>query len=116
MRKFAYRALVMLILLVILTAVVYVQVNKFIFSHRVKAYLIEEKGYSDETISSVKGVWGIKAPPFFAVVSFSDEPEVEYTYFAHNEVMQFSHEISLKGRKSGIRESSLKHIEPYNPY
>lgn len=64
MRKFAYRALVVLILLVILTAVVYVQVNKFIFSHRVKAYLIEEKGYSDETISSVKGVWGIKAPPF----------------------------------------------------
>jgi hypothetical protein len=56
-----------------------------------KAYLIEEKGYSDE-------------------------PEVEYTYFAHDEVMQFSHEISLKGLKSGIRESSLKHIEPDNPY
>lgn len=37
MKKFAYRALAVLILLVILTAVVYVQVNKFIFSHRVKA-------------------------------------------------------------------------------
>ncbi|WP_245237519.1 DUF3139 domain-containing protein [Paenibacillus ihuae] len=61
----------------IILPIVYVQVNKIVYSHRVSAYLLEDKGYKKEDISYVTGVWGIKAPPFFAVVEFSDEPGVE---------------------------------------
>lgn len=108
--------LIVLVLVAVLIPVAYVRINKILYAHRVENYLIKELHYSKQEIASVKGVWGIKLPSFFAVVRFRDEPEVEYTYFAHNEVIQFSHEISEKGLDQGIRESDLKHFVPLNPY
>ncbi|MFC5651134.1 DUF3139 domain-containing protein [Paenibacillus solisilvae] len=76
-------------------------------------YLIEEKGYTAEEIQSVKGVWGIKLPAFYAVVVFKDEPFVEYIYFAHNAVHQFEYRLSDEGKQKGINEADLKHFVPY---
>lgn len=110
-KKMAASIIGVVVLLILLTPIVYVQVNKIIYAHRVSAYLMDNKGYKKEDIASVTGVWGIKAPPFFAVVEFSDEPGVEYTYFAHNDVLQFSHSITSDGWEQGFRESKLKHVE-----
>ncbi|WP_246317062.1 DUF3139 domain-containing protein [Paenibacillus agri] len=101
-----------LVTALVITPVAYVQVNKIKYANRVTNYLIEEKKYSREEIASVKGVWGIKLPPFYAVVIFKDEPDVEYVYFAHNEVLQFSHRLTQEGREKGITKSELKHFVP----
>ncbi|AIQ48430.1 hypothetical protein R70723_22810 [Paenibacillus sp. FSL R7-0273] len=111
-RKRAAYALCTLIVLLILTPVMYVQVNKIIYAKRVSDYLTGTMGYTKQEIASVKGVWGIVLPKFFAVVEFSDEPGVEYTYFAHNDVLQISYSITPEGRENGFRESRLKHVEP----
>ncbi|WP_088033247.1 DUF3139 domain-containing protein [Evansella clarkii] len=95
----------------ILTPFLYVEVNKAIYKHRVMDYLIEEKDYEKDEIQSVKGVWGLKAPAFFATVVFKNEPYVEYTYFAHNEVIQFEYEITEEGIQKGIVENDLINYE-----
>ncbi|WNS44253.1 DUF3139 domain-containing protein [Paenibacillus sp. MMS20-IR301] len=101
-----------LIILLIVVPTVYVQVNKRLYAHRVMSYLLHEKHYSREEIASARGIWSVKLPPFLVKVKFSDEPEVEYTYFAHNEVLQFSHEITQTGLEQGISDADLKHYVP----
>ncbi|OKP99119.1 DUF3139 domain-containing protein [Paenibacillus sp. P46E] len=101
--------LTVLVLLIVLTPIVYARVGTKVYAHRVKVYLTEEMGYTRAEITSVKGKWTIKAPPFVVHVKFRDEPEVEYTYFAHAGVIQFSHEISRKGLDQGVTEKNLKH-------
>ncbi|CAM4243751.1 DUF3139 domain-containing protein [Paenibacillus typhae] len=101
-----------LIVLLLLTPVVYVQVNKILYAKRVSAYLKETKGYTKQEIASVKGIWSIKAPPFLVEVEFRDEPGVEYIYFAHAGVLQFSYSITPEGRENGFREARLKHVDP----
>ena len=101
-----------LVILIVLSMTVYVQVNKKLYAHRVMTFLTEEEHYSKQEIASVQGIWSVKLPPFLVVVKFSDEPEVEYTYFAHSGVLQFSHSITQQGIDQGIRESDLKNYVP----
>ncbi|MFB6367678.1 DUF3139 domain-containing protein [Paenibacillus elgii] len=108
MRKLKKVMLVMLIGL-ILTPFVYVQLNKVIYANKVTKYLLEKQNYKENEIKSVKGIWGIKLPPFYATVVFEDEPYVEYIYFAHNDVLQFGYNITEEGRNRGITQSDLKH-------
>jgi predicted glycosyl hydrolase (DUF1957 family) len=96
-----------------ITPFLYVQINKKIYENRVANYLEEEKGYKAEELKSVKGVWGIKLPAFYAIVVFKNEPLVEYIYFAHNHVLQFEYRITDEGKKSGITETDLKHYIPF---
>ncbi|UQZ32621.1 hypothetical protein C2I18_03035 [Paenibacillus sp. PK3_47] len=103
--------IIVFITLLVVAPLVYVQTRKFVYAHRVTSYLKEEKGYSSQDIASVQGVWGMKAPPFFVVVKFRDEPEVEYVYFAHDGVMQFSHSITRRGMRQGIERANLKHLD-----
>ena len=71
-----------LIIVIVITPFIYVQGNKIIYKKRVMNYLVEEKGYKEIEIKSIKGIWGVKLPPFYSVVIFEDEPYVEYIYFA----------------------------------
>ncbi|OAB38630.1 hypothetical protein PMSD_06335 [Paenibacillus macquariensis subsp. defensor] len=105
--------IVIIITILVVTPIVYVEVNKNIYVNRVTNYLLEEQKYSREEIESVEGVWGIKLPAFFAVVTFKDEPYVEYIYFAHNEVLQFGYRLTEEGKKEGITESDLKYYVPF---
>ncbi|WP_379161703.1 DUF3139 domain-containing protein [Paenibacillus sp. sgz5001063] len=105
-------SLTVLGLLLVLTPIVYVRVGTIVYAHRVITYLTEEMGYARDEIASVKGEWTIKAPPFAVRVRFRDEPEVEYTYFAHDGVVQFSCEICRKGLDQGVTEKNLKHYVP----
>ena len=45
--------------------------------------------YDKGEIGSVEGVYGFKMPEFYTIVTFENEAYVEYTYFAHNTVLQF---------------------------
>lgn len=103
-----------IIITVVITPVIYVQVNKYKYADRVTSYLLEEEKYSREEIESVKGVWGKKLPSFYTVVIFKDEPYVEYVYFAHNEIMQFDSRLTEEGEEKGVVLSNLKHIVPRN--
>ncbi|MOA24016.1 hypothetical protein D3C78_1446760 [compost metagenome] len=96
----------------VVTPVTYVQVNKMIYANRVTDYLLEDQKYNRDEIESIEGVWGIKLPSFYAVVTFKDEPYVEYIYFAHNEVLQFSYRLTEEVKGKNIAETELKHYEP----
>lgn len=111
-KKMVYLLAFGILFLFILTPFVYVQINKMIYDYRVTNYLIEEAGYDKAELQSVKGVWGIKAPPFYAIVVFKDEPEIEYVYFAHNRVRQFSYRITDEGKQEGMTEADLQHFVP----
>ncbi|MHA7580700.1 DUF3139 domain-containing protein [Paenibacillus vandeheii] len=113
-KKYVLLGILTIMVILVLTPFVYVQVNKLIYAHRVTEYLIEEKKYAQEDIESVEGIWNVKLPPFSALVKFKDEPDVEYIYFAHNEVLQFGHRISDEAKKRGKIKSDLKHIAPTN--
>jgi len=104
--------LVILIGLVIVP-LVSIQANKYIYKNRVTTYLIEEKGFEKKDIESIEGKWGLKLPAYYAVVTFKNEPYVEYTYFAHdNDVFQFNYNITEEGQKEGIKEEDLKNNNP----
>jgi hypothetical protein len=100
------------LLAIIISPFFYVSINKYIYEQRVTDYLLKEKGYKAEEIKSVKGVWGVKLPSFYAVVVFADEPYVEYVYFAHNKILQFEYRITGEGKQKGITQSDLKHYDP----
>ncbi len=97
---------------IILTPFIYVQVNKRIYANRVNRYLVEEKHYRKDEIQSVRGVWGKKLPSFYAVAVFKDEPQVEYVYFAHDDIIQFG--FSSPNAKDGVelQPKDVKHYEP----
>ncbi|WP_217559038.1 DUF3139 domain-containing protein [Paenibacillus sp. GbtcB18] len=99
------------VLIVVLAPFAYVQGNKIVYAERVKSYLIQERSYKEEELASVKGVWGMKLPSFYTVVVFKDEPEVNYVYFSHNDVLQFDQRITPKGVERGITPEKLKHRE-----
>ncbi|MDK8182323.1 DUF3139 domain-containing protein [Paenibacillus sp. UMB4589-SE434] len=102
------------ILFIILVNFIYLETNKWIYANRVTHYLIAEKKYNKDDIQSVTGVWGFKAPAFYAVVVFQDEPDIEYVYFAHAEVIQFS--VQRPEKHVGdpmIHTSELKHYVPH---
>lgn len=105
-------AILVLLVFVLLSPFVYVQANKMIYAKKVNAYLLDEEHYSKDEIQSVKGVWGVKLPPFYVVVVFKDEPEVEYIYFAHSSIMQFEYRLTPEGKALGITRSELKHYIP----
>lgn len=45
-------------------------------------------------------------------MKFKDEPDVEYIYFAHAGVLQFSHRISDEAIQRGKTKSDLNHFAP----
>ncbi|SES44998.1 DUF3139 domain-containing protein [Psychrobacillus sp. OK032] len=97
----------------VIVPLVSIQANKYIYQNRVSTYLMEEKGFEKEDIESIEGKWGFKLPAYYAVVTFKNEPNVEYTYFAHdNDVFQFNYNISEEGQKEGIKEEDLKNNSP----
>ncbi|QHS21484.1 DUF3139 domain-containing protein [Virgibacillus sp. MSP4-1] len=99
-----------LLILILISPLIYVEVNKKIYENRVTDYLVEEQGYEKEDIASVKGVWGVKMPNFYTTVIFENEPYVEYTYFAHNGVGQFDYEV-IDGEHKEINVEDLKNYE-----
>ncbi len=108
----AKKIMIIVLFVLIVSPFLYVQINKIVYDQRVMNYLTDVKRYKNDEIKSVKGVWGIKVPPFYAVVVFADEPLVEYIYFAHNNVKQFSYNINNEGKQKVITVSDLKHYDP----
>lgn len=109
--KKSIKILILLLLLFIAIPTIYVEANKMIYKNRVMEYLVAEKGYNKEEIKEIKGVWGKKLPPFYTTVIFKDEPSIMYSYFAHNDIIQF--EYRSLNNESNIKSSDLKHYEPY---
>lgn len=101
--------LVFLVVIIILP-ILYVQINKIVYANRVSDYLIEEKDYKKEEIKSIEGIWGKKMPAFYVTVIFKDEPNIEYSYFAHGKVRQFEFR-TIDG--TTITMDELKNYEPF---
>lgn len=108
-KRYVWRSVLVVVLLLVLTPFVYVEYNKYAYAERVKTYLVEEAHYKPEQIKSVTGVWSKKLPSFLAEVVFADESEVTYIYFAHNDVMQYGYVLTDEGKKRGWKEKDLKH-------
>lgn len=96
----------------VLTPVIYIQANKRIYANRLSRYLVEEKHYRKDEIQSVKGVWGKILPPFYAVAVFKDEPQVEYVYFAHDDIIQFGFRPLGANGGAELKPEDVKHYEP----
>jgi hypothetical protein len=73
---------------------------------------VEEKHYRKDEIQSVSGVWGKKLPPFYAVTVFKDEPQVEYVYFAHDDIIQFEYRVAGAVTGVELQQKDVKHYEP----
>jgi hypothetical protein len=98
---------------IITVPVITIQTNTYIYKNRVSKYLMEEEGIEKEDIESLKGKWGFMLPPYYVIVTFKNEPKVEYIYFAHdNDVFQFNYKLTDEGQKEGIKEEDLKNFNP----
>lgn len=112
MRKFK-KIVVIFLLLLIFVSFIKVQMTKNVYEERVSNFLLNEQGYDKKEIKFIKVKWGFKLPAFYTIVTFEDEPFVEYIYFAHNGVKQFEYILTEEGKKKGIIESELKHYVPF---
>lgn len=102
---------VMIVLVIILSRFIYIEVNKNNYENKVTNYLLKEIGYDKSEIVSVEGVYGFKLPEFYTIVIFENEHYVEYTYFAHDGVLQFEYEI-IDRKYIGITKKELKNYDP----
>lgn len=105
----------LIIVLVILLIVPFcmVQIKKQVYENRIQDYLIEEKSYMKEDIQSIECKWHFAGlPSYWINVIFSDEPNVVYTYFAHDKenLLQFEYHV-IDRTKLSIEQ--LKHFDPY---
>lgn len=103
--------LAILILVIILARFIYIEANEQIYANRVTDYLVNELEYDQSEIGSVEGVYGFKMPKFYVVVTFENEPSIEYLYFAHGRVLQFEYQIIDKEFK-GITKNDLRNYDP----
>ena len=100
-----------LVLGLILARFIYIEVNKNIYKNRVTDYLLQEVGYDESEIASVEGVYGFKMPEFYGVVIFTNEPYVEYLYFAHGKVSQYEYQI-IDSQYDELSQDELKNYDP----
>ncbi|WP_339256287.1 DUF3139 domain-containing protein [Paenibacillus sp. FSL R5-0713] len=74
---------------------------------KVRAYLIQQKGYSPEELKDISGTYSFKSSeaPYGAAVTFADEPNDKYQYiiFKDGNIEQFSYS-----------SDNPKHQEPMN--
>ena len=106
---------ILVIALVVYRAHLKIESTKSEYEKRVTSFLVEEKGYDQQDIKSVTGVYGVKSPPFYVIVIFEDEPYAHYFYFAHNGVEQYDFRLSEEAAEKGILdESKLKNFDPFS--
>ncbi|MFJ7936568.1 DUF3139 domain-containing protein [Sporosarcina sp. NPDC096371] len=90
-----------------------VQIKKRVYENRVEHFLTEEMSYGKEDIQSIEAKWHFAGlPKCWVNVIFSDEPQVVYTYFAHDKehIGQFEyHSIDA----TILSKDKLKHFAPY---
>lgn len=99
-----------IVLLLCLTPFVYIQVKKHISLNKVMEYLIEEKGYDESDIFMIESKWTTGIPNYYVKVTFQNEPNIVYLYFAHDIKGQFEY-YDIRGIKVPIRD--LKNYDPY---
>ena len=80
------KILLSLLVIIIILQILNVQSNKIRYVNGVADYFIEEKGYREEEMKSIDGVWGKKMPAYYVVVVLANGPNIKYSYFAHGKV------------------------------
>lgn len=100
-----------LVLGLIVARFIYIEVNKILYENRVTTYLLNEMGYDENEIAKIEGAYGFKMPKFYAVVVFTNEPYVEYLYFAHNRVSQFEYQF-IDVQYGKLSQDELKNYDP----
>ncbi|MEK4386185.1 DUF3139 domain-containing protein [Solibacillus sp. FSL W7-1464] len=105
------KAVLLIPIFIILTRFIYIEANELIYANRVTDYLLDELQYDQSEIASVEGVYGFKMPKFYTVVVFTNEPYIEYIYFAHERVLQFEYQI-IDEEFEGITKDDLCNYDP----
>ncbi|AWE07826.1 hypothetical protein DCE79_10710 [Lysinibacillus sp. 2017] len=107
------KLLIIAVVIVILAPFCTIEIKKQLYEKRVEDYLIENTFYQKDETESIKAKWHFAGlPSYWVNVIYSDEPNVVYTYFAHNKgkVGQFEY-YSIDG--TNLSTEQLKHFEKY---
>ena len=80
------KLLIVTVVIAILTPFCTIEIKKQLYEKRVENYLIENRSYQKEEIEFIKAEWHLAGlPSYWVNVIYSDEPNVVYIYFAHNQ-------------------------------
>ncbi|WP_053589095.1 DUF3139 domain-containing protein [Bacillus sp. FJAT-22090] len=109
MKKFLIIGLVILFLVPIYI----VQTKKRSYENKIEHFLTEEMSYVKEDIQSIEGKWHLAGlPSYWVNVIFSDEPNIVYIYFAHDNVRIGQYDYNSID-STILSTDKLKHYEPY---
>ncbi|MFJ8261241.1 DUF3139 domain-containing protein [Rummeliibacillus sp. NPDC094406] len=99
-----------IILILISSIFLYIQLKKQLSANTVMDYLIEEKGYEESEIITLESKWNFFGIPKYHVeVTFKNEPNVVYLYFANDLKGQFEYYV-IDGET--IPPEDLKNYDP----
>lgn len=107
------KRLIIIVVLAILAPILTIEIKKQLFEKRVTTYLMETKSYEKEEIQSIQAKWHFAGlPKYWIDVIFFDEPNVIYTYFAHNKGNVWQAEYaSIDGPPLTVEQ--LKHFDEF---
>lgn len=111
MKKLLLAGLVILLLAPFCT----VYLKKQMYENRIEHFLMEERDYKLEEIQSIEASWHFAGlPKYWVNVTFSDEPNVVYIYFAHDKNHLGQFEFYTKDGDTPLSTEQLTHYEPYD--
>lgn len=91
-----------------------VHLKKQMYERRIEHFLMEEMAYKPEEIQSIEASWHFAGLPAYAVtVIFSDEPQVNYLFFAHDKNQLGQFEFYTEDGHTIQSPERLKHYAPY---
>jgi len=99
-----------ILILIIFAPVAFIQFKKHQASEKVMQYLTEVKGYEESEIINLESKWtffGI--PKYYVEVTFKNEPNIVYLYFANDLKGQFEY-YEIDGET--IPPEDLKNYDP----
>lgn len=105
------KLLIITLVIIILTPLCTIEIQKYLYEKRVTAYLTDNKFYQKDEIQSVKAKWHFAGlPSYWVNVVFSNEPNIVYIYYAHNTdaVGQYEY-YAIDG--SDVSTERLKYLE-----
>ncbi|MFJ8520266.1 DUF3139 domain-containing protein [Lysinibacillus xylanilyticus] len=99
-----------IILIIVSSIFLYIQLKKQLSANTVMDYLIEEKGYKKSEIITLESKWTfLGIPKYHVEVTFKNEPNIVYLYFANDLRGQFEY-YEINGET--IPPEDLKKYDP----
>ncbi|MER2116004.1 MAG: DUF3139 domain-containing protein [Solibacillus isronensis] len=102
MKKFFI--ILVILILIVFASITFIQFKKDQASDKVMQYLKEVKGYEGSEIINLESKWNFFGlPKYYVEVTFNNEPNIIYLYFAHDIKGQFEYYV-IDGEKIPTEE------------